>query len=1243
MMGLASVSHSKQRVSKRRVRSIRRASIAAVDSLESRTLFATYNIVDLGVLGDPTPESVSVNGSAQAAVTLDDGSGNREAARYSAGSTQNLGTFGGSESIAADINSSGQVAGTAGTGGSNPTFIAFFWDGSTKQNLGTLGGDYSVGEAMNDSGAVVGFSQTGDASNPEHAFLWQNGTMTDLGTLGDVSFDKSEAYAINNNGQIAGQTSVSGTTGLSIEHAFVRTGGTMTDIGTLNQGDTSQARGINDAGTVVGWSNIAAGETSAHRAFKYNGQISGLGTLSGDVESEAYDINNNGDVVGISGSTDFGSSKAFVFLNGQTMQDLNTLIPAGTGWSLQQANSISDNGIIGGFGTINGVQHAFMLVPTGGGGGGGDVTAPTATINPAAATLGASSVAVSVTYTDETAVNVGSINTGNIQVTGPGGPLTIQSATPSPNSNAGTIAVTYQVAAPGGTWDAADDGTYTVTVLSSQVRDTSSNPAAATSSPFSVSFADVAGPHVSITPVANITTAGGTGTTVTVTYTDADNVDFSSIDGAEITISGGGAASLPASIISAIPSSDASSIVVTYAFAPPGGTWDAADDDTYTISIDGSKVQDSLGNFATSATATFEVNIPVQVPTLDPAFAGANPVGAGFVAEKSITDLDGKIYVVGHSGDLAGGTSAGIIKRFNPDGSVDSKFGSNGQVTTPAGENDAFYNVAFDPAGKLIVVSGARGGDFLAQRYAIKNGKLDSHFGVRGAALADLAGPTEAGFGLAVAPDNSVYIGGGTAGGFAVLHFDKRGRLDANFGNGGSTIVAGGTDGAISSLILQRDGALLAAGDGGGNVFVARFLATGSLDPAFNGGAAETISALAVRNGLSTPDHTIGLALSPDGKILVANRTAAGDFGVVRMDAAGTLDTSFGGGDGVTAIDFGGDDDADAVLVQGTGQIFVVGTTNGSPVSTAIAALDGAGNLDPNFDEDGKFVVAGAVSDPATSLVVSGTVYSTSAALEPDGQLVVMTSSSSPTSGSGIRRLNVPGSGNLGQFGTVAGKNRKLTFTDADGTKTTLSLKGGTATALYNGSTLDLIVTGSSLGSSLSIKGKGGDGRTTLGNIRTDGSLKSFSAKTGDIEGTMYVAGELKALSIGTLSGNVAAAANIDSASFGGDLAGAKLLAGANLGTDALIGGGDDTFAAAIIGKMSVKGAVAASIVGAGFDPVDGDFTNGGLVVGGPASVIKSISVKKAVDAASRFFAGAFGKIKAPGKVTLPDERFQVL
>ncbi|HEY3701676.1 MAG TPA: hypothetical protein VGL32_05420, partial [Acidimicrobiales bacterium] len=46
------------------------------------------------------------------------------------------------------------------------------------------------------------------------------------------------------------------------------------------------------------------------------------------------------------------------------MTDLNSLIPAGSGWVLDQARAINDAGQIVGWGTINGHEHAFLLTPT---------------------------------------------------------------------------------------------------------------------------------------------------------------------------------------------------------------------------------------------------------------------------------------------------------------------------------------------------------------------------------------------------------------------------------------------------------------------------------------------------------------------------------------------------------------------------------------------------------------------------------------------------------------------------------------------------------------------------------------------------------------------------------------------------------------------------------------------------------------------------------------------------------------
>src|SRR3989442_10079197 len=88
---------------------------------------------------------------------------------------------------------------------------------------GTVGGPVSEAYGVNDVGQVVGGTST--VSVAGHAFLWQDGAMTDLGTLGGIG---SAALDINDLGQVVGGSG----TASGGNHAVLWQNGAMPDLGT---------------------------------------------------------------------------------------------------------------------------------------------------------------------------------------------------------------------------------------------------------------------------------------------------------------------------------------------------------------------------------------------------------------------------------------------------------------------------------------------------------------------------------------------------------------------------------------------------------------------------------------------------------------------------------------------------------------------------------------------------------------------------------------------------------------------------------------------------------------------------------------------------------------------------------------------------------------------------------------------------------------------------------------------------
>ena len=214
-----------------------------------------------------------------------------------------------------------------------------------------------VGVAINDAGQVAGTQSPGVHpldQPPARAMLYTPGVgVQDLGTLGGT---RSEAYALNEQGQVVGYS----TTAFGVPHAFLWTPGVgMRDLGVFAGGlNVSVARGINDRGEVVGQVTVVYPTTSRNpetHAFLWTpaGGMQDLPALGGELTSSvAYDINNAGQVVGRGYSADRiippdpGSdpeyfSHAFLWTPGQGMKDLGALA---SGYAV--AYAINDAGLV---------------------------------------------------------------------------------------------------------------------------------------------------------------------------------------------------------------------------------------------------------------------------------------------------------------------------------------------------------------------------------------------------------------------------------------------------------------------------------------------------------------------------------------------------------------------------------------------------------------------------------------------------------------------------------------------------------------------------------------------------------------------------------------------------------------------------------------------------------------------------------------------------------------------------------
>ncbi len=223
---------------------------------------------------------------------------------------------------------------------------AFMWKNGRITDLGAVSSCCSFGFAMNNLGDVVGES-TVATSFVHMASVWPESSAPF--TLGAFDDDESQAYGINDVGQVVGYSDLpSGS-----DRAFLWEEGVMYDLGTLG-GDLSSASAINNAGTVAGYATDAVGEVWA--VTWQDGVIAPLPLLSSDPGSAAYGINEAGVVCGNS-HDEQGFNRAVLWMSGVAIRLQQS--PEG---SSSSAWGINDRNDAAGFITLDGERTACAWV-----------------------------------------------------------------------------------------------------------------------------------------------------------------------------------------------------------------------------------------------------------------------------------------------------------------------------------------------------------------------------------------------------------------------------------------------------------------------------------------------------------------------------------------------------------------------------------------------------------------------------------------------------------------------------------------------------------------------------------------------------------------------------------------------------------------------------------------------------------------------------------------------------------------
>jgi uncharacterized delta-60 repeat protein len=369
------------------------------------------------------------------------------------------------------------------------------------------------------------------------------------------------------------------------------------------------------------------------------------------------------------------------------------------------------------------------------------------------------------------------------------------------------------------------------------------------------------------------------------------------------------------------------------------------------------------------------------------AFKITSPVDAtGVITEASHTIAITVPYATDVAHLVATFTTTGVSVKVN------STVQESGKT-----END-FTDSTANPVIYTVTAADASTQDYKVKvTVSQRSGSMDTTFGKSGMVTTTVGSSDDVAYALRIQSDGRIVAAGSsynsTSGknDFALVRYDANGSLDTGFGTGGivTTSIGGSNNDIANALEIQSNGTsdfkIVVAGSsynstsGKYNFALARYNKDGSLDTGFGTGGIVTTS-IGTMN-----DYANSLGIQPDGRIVVAGRSYNStsnkyDFALVRYNANGTLDTTFGTAHtGIVTTSIGSGsfyDYAYALGIQpvGTSDVKIVAagyTYNGSKYDFALVMYNTDGSLDTGFGTGGIVTTSiGSGYDSAHALVI---------------------------------------------------------------------------------------------------------------------------------------------------------------------------------------------------------------------------------------------------------------------------------